>query len=355
MWFHGSVDIPRQTLFKLKNVKTNATWQPKESLYDLPLRVNPYAFAYAAMRTSIVGKHIGLRGSIAGGGLAIASAAYLFKKGMDLEFHPRFNDVKDFIGTGIKGTVGAAFSYLYMMNKGYVWAGHWEDAISKSVAGPHPDFVFASKLDVCLMDAKGSSKNVPDIESLVKKEWKRQIWPNRKETFIFGGTCTEGAIIATRVAPGLSASFIKAHGRFQGVSPLNLASKAIKSVQRANYINACFLLGLHKTAFSMLSRDKVNTAPATLIRELEYSNITGDNVLIAPPRLILQNGNGSYLMRPFADVNFLKKMIIGLYDDSDWSDVILPQTILNTKNQEVEEKILIQGGDGVGAEFFLLK
>lgn len=355
MWFHGSVNIPRQTLFKLKNVKKNATWQPKNSLYDLPLQVNPYAFAYAAMRTSIVGKHIGLRGSLAGGGLAIAAAAYLSKKGMDLKFHPLFNDVKDFIGTGIKGTVGAAFSYLYMMDKGYVWAGHWEDAISKSVAGPHPDFVFASKSDVCLMDAKGSSKNVSDIEKLVKDEWKRQIWPNRKETFIFGGTCTEGAIIATGVSPGLSASFIKAHGRFSSVATLNLTSKAIKSVQRANYINACFLLGLNKTAFSMLSRNEANATPVTLIRELECSNIKNGNILIGPPCLIIQNDNGSYLMRPFSDINILKKMIIGLYEDGDWSDVILPAPIFTTNNQEAEEIILIQGRDGVGAEFVLLK
>lgn len=354
MWFSGAVEVPRQTLFNLKSVNKNASWHPKKSPYDVALNVNPYAFAYAAMRTSIVGTHIGLRGSIAGGGLAIAAASYLNPTGINLEFHPRFSNVKDFIGTGIKGTVGAAFSYLHMLNNGYVWAGHWEDAVATSISGPHPDFIFASKFDVCMMDAKGSSKNSKDVDDLVKKEWKRQIWPNKAQPLIFGGTCTEGSIIATRVAPGITARFVKAHGKFVTSTSTSLTN-AIKSVQRANYINACFFLGLSSTAFSMLS-ERGEGSPLVLRNELKNFNVNKNGILVGPPRLIVgrSSSGGSYLMRPIAHIEVLTEMISGLYAEKRSHEVDLPPPILKVGNENRPKKVLIQGGDAVGAEFTLL-
>lgn len=352
MWFNGSVDVPRETLFKLKSVKKNATWQPKQSGYDSTLKINPYAFAYAAMRTSIVGTHLGLRGSLAGSGLALAAAAYLITNGPKLSFHSRFNNVKDFIGTGIKGTVGAAFSYLYMLDKGYIWAGHWEDTVATPFSGPHPDFVFASKSDVCLIDAKGSSSPTMTIEKLVKSEWKRQILPHEYTAFTFGGTSTEGAVIATEVSSSISANFIKTHGKFKNTSVSSSTHKAIKSVQQANYINACFLLGLHQTAFSMLNPKRANSAPLlTLERELKASASVGDDMFYGPPRLILPAGRFSYLSRPFVRVDILRSILKTLSSNDDFSNAYLPNSVLQANEPGPDDEIIVQGPDGVGAEF----
>lgn len=351
MWIHGSVDIARAVRFELKTVKKNAIWHPKTSLYDSALKVNPYAFAYAATRTSIVGTHIGLRGSIAGGGLAIATTAYLNRDKSGLAFHHRFHNVKDFIGSGIKGTVGAAFSYLYMVDKGYKWAGHWEDVVPPPFGDAHPDFVFASNLRVCMVDAKGSSSNIAAVESLVKQEWKRQIWPNRKKVLSIGGTCTEGVVIATAIAVKKNANFIKAYSNFPSGAVTAASIAAVKSVQRGNYINACFLLGLSKTAFALMSGRRGNARPVdTLLDELKFYNANGD-VFVGPPRLMLQASEKSYVMRPFANIGVLREIIGGLYSDQYSFNWDLPSPILNANDSGKEENFLILGPDGVGAKF----
>lgn len=360
MWLHGAVDLPRQSLFHLKSVKTNASWHPKQSLYGNPVNADPFTFAYAATRTSIVGTHIGLRGSIAGAGLSIAAAAYLQRSAPDLNFHHRFNNVKDFVGTGIKGTVGAAFAYIYMLNKGYVWAGHWEDVVTKSAKGPHPDFVFASDTQVCLLDAKGSSSPHVKVDGLVKQEWKRQIWPHKTTPFHFGGRCTEGAVIATVVSPTVSASFVKAYGQFAPPSPQQRAL-AIRSIQRANYINACFLLGLRDTAFALLASARPNTSPSQqLSHELGNAFLPESDLLLSPPRLILQNGDHSYSMRYSANVRTLREMIES-FDSNDVATEAPPEAAAVKPREYAQyisddsETVVIDGPDGIGARFALVR
>lgn len=277
MWFRGANNIHFHELYNLKHVKINAVWSKAAAPVGIPLSVNPLLFIYASMRTSILGSKVGLRGQLAGAALGSAALCYLtpFLNSVvaaspnSIFLHHNFYHVKDFIGASIKGTIGAALAYLEMQRLGYAWSGHWEDCVisTGTSANPVPDFVFASETDVCLLDAKGSARPFPEVGRLAKSEWKRQIYPNRNVKLKLGGFPTEGRVIASSLVRPRAVGLVAAYGRFPAAGSLTVAPNApitprelaVKSVQKTNFTNAFYLLGLNDLASSFISSASAGT------------------------------------------------------------------------------------------------
>ena len=157
MWFDGEVQLARSARFDVKRINTHRiSWQPRVPNYGVPVTISPWQFAYAVARTSAIGSGLRLPGKLAGLGFSVACLTHLVRDGRsNLKADPDFNLLKDFVGTSLKGVIGAALTYRETQTLGYSWLGHWGDCILP-VTGPHPDFVFSTHTDVCVVDAKGS-------------------------------------------------------------------------------------------------------------------------------------------------------------------------------------------------------
>lgn len=296
MWFSGDVHIPRSRQYDVKRVGKRVTWNTAKVPYGAsPLIVDPFAFALAAARTSIIGGgRLGLRGQLAGFGLSLAAQAYLENRlGKNLTTHAHFSRTKDFIGKALTGTIGAALCHLEMEALGYVWHGHWEDCTKPSASKiKHPDFVYANINDVCLADGKGTFTK-PDTAA--KGGWRAQVLPHAKTVLTFGGTATKGIVVATGLQYTKSAKpseFVLAQGDF-GISPGTTARPAaVRSVQRANFIAAFYLLGLNKYASQLAEAHPAGTDTA------EKTKKYGIPVYISRPRAsILDNNGNEWIMR----------------------------------------------------------
>lgn len=320
-----------------------------------PARFDPYQFAYATARSSIVGKKLGLRGQIAGLGLGAASLAF-FKPPMpnDLVLHQNFSLLKDFVGTSLRGTIGAAVAYLEMLDMGYVWQGHWEDCVAPGYSGAHPDFVFAKPTSVCLVDAKGTTAPAHMADAMAKHEWRRQIYDNRDVALKSGGTANEGRVVATLLSEASPVELVSACGSWRKVPTRGLqagpAPGAVASVQRANFIDAFFLVGFANLAWKMLGFR--NTGP---LEQTSASMVTlnGEALFVGPSRMVLSIGHESLAMHLFcrrsivdaamrsAARNFTLPMEVPLFESglkSGVGNVSRPMT-------------LVDGPDGVGAVF----
>ncbi|WP_312964491.1 hypothetical protein [Stutzerimonas kunmingensis] len=306
--------------------------------------------------------------------------------------HHNFDHTKDFVGSSIKGTIGASLAYLEMQRLGYAWTGHWEDctspsAIAKSPTSkkskgscapksnvPTPDFVFASSRDVCLVDAKGSSRSMKDVRSIAKNEWKRQIYSNRLAKLRAGGTATEGRIIATSLAHPHGIGLVTAYGRFPSAasSPGTLITtlpsatiNAIKSVQQINFINAFYFLGLNAIAAHFVG-GPVGQARAQL-SWARHSAIDIDNrgaVFPGVRRVIDLGSQGAWSMQPFCRLDVLEEAFENLLSDnappvSEAHLILTPQ--IGESASSVDDKMnatdrmIVQSRDGVGAIFERVK
>lgn len=367
MWFTSAAEISRKKRFTLKKIKKNVGWNLPVSPYGNDLAIDPLMFVYAAMRASIVGYKIGLRGQIAGALLGAAALAYLYKPKSNssstadrIRLHWNAHSLKDFVGTGMKGTIGAALAYLEMQDLGYVWKGHWEDCINGSASGAHPDFVFASSTDVCLVDAKGSSSGQVLVEKTAKNEWTRQIRPNLGTVLRFGGTATEGMVIAADLASSADVSLISTYGRLNAATspatpPAKASASAIAAVQRANLINVCFLLGCTDVAFSLLRGGNASGLSSFIKQKAPQALEGGGDVIIGPVRLSVPSQKGIWLVRPFARVHMLEAMASKFSGDTPSMSVDIPQFNLIVprifEENWGEEKQIVQSRDGVGVIF----
>ena len=400
MWFHGIKDVPRYELYKLKQVRTKASWDKPVIPGGPPLAIDPSLFIYASTRASILGQKIGLRGQLAGRGLGAAALCYLTtnlyspgaKATNNIFLHHNFNYTKDFIGSSIKGTIGAALAYLEMQDQGYAWCGHWEDCTTPAVSttspsastskttvsakvkakakAPAPDFVFASSSNVCLVDAKGSARTMQEVQQIAKNEWKRQIYSNRLVTLAGGGTATEGRIIAASLANPNGVGLVTAHGRFIGSSlppgtghssRVSTTSKAIKTVQKINFTNAFYLLGLNAMANHFiggplgLARAEMDAARRSAVDIDDLGSVyTGKR------RIVDLGDQGAWTMQPFCRLDVLEEALENLVSDNAPAVAETPAMLApppdNAKSSGdgkgvSASQVIFQSRDGVGAIF----
>jgi len=389
MWFFGNAEVPRREYYKFKHIKTkNAVWEAVVSPYSkTPLSINPLLFAYAATRASILGPRIGLRGQLAGAGLATASLSYLTlfpPKGIAASptkrvyLHHNFDNAKDFIGSSIKGTIGAAIAYLEMQGLGYAWSGHWEDCIASTPATAFPDFVFASADEVCLVDAKGSASPFAGIGGMAKSEWRRQIYSNAKATMKLGGAPTEGRVIASALTlTGLD--LVTAHGKFSsgkaksatGTQQRSPDPGAVRSVQRVNFTNAFFLLGLNSLARALMPPDTQENVRRPTPAQIEQQRSTatqqaqkideGERVYIGPSRVLAPGTESAWTMQPFCRTSIIDAVVRRFLENKPDTQVpstdfmlpinIDPATAPAEGDDEMPDRVVFQSRDGVGMIF----
>jgi hypothetical protein len=308
-------------------------------------------FAYAAARSSIVGAKLGLRGQIAGLGLASASLSYLTKPVPDDIFlHHNFTLLKDFVGTSLKGTIGAAIAYLEMLDLGYVWQGHWEDCVSSMSGDAHPDFIFAKPSTICLVDAKGTTLSA---DSTAKQEWRRQIYENRAVKLKFGGTADEGRVVATALSETDPAVVVSAYGSWAKPGPTGVKTApspgAVASVQRANFIDAFFLVGLSNLAWKLVGRNDVGSLEQGTARLV---SLRGEEVYVGPIRMTLALDDQQWIMQPFCRKEVVDAAI--RYVSGDRS-VPMEHSVreggLVRSHADDLNATFIDGPDGVGVRF----
>jgi len=58
MWFHGIKDVPRYELYKLKQVRTKASWDKPVIPTGPPLAIDPTLFIYASPAHQYSGKKL---------------------------------------------------------------------------------------------------------------------------------------------------------------------------------------------------------------------------------------------------------------------------------------------------------
>lgn len=369
MWFSGDAQIQRETLFLVKNIGPNKiTWKPGAKPYAPALDVNPWSFAYAATRVSALGAKVGLRGQLAGSGLSVAALAYLLRHAPpgptppSLRLHSEFFLLKDFVGTSLKGNIGAAFAFINMQDRGYVWSGHFEDCVTATPIGAHPDFVFANSTDVCLVDGKGSASSIPKIELKVKAEWRRQIRPWIATPMKFGGLPTEGRVIASAMSISAGMHLVTAHGQFQPPAPVGGSvalprTRAVESVQLANYVDACLLLGRDDLAQQMSDRrrEALGVVVAIWLGDGDQKIDDGEQVYLGTPRLALQGEREQWSMQPFCRAHILNAAVRKFSGELPDLDIPATQALVPPAPRDGMEdrldRVIVQSRDGVGALF----
>ncbi len=360
MWYFGRAKFQRARSYEFDKMGVKASWNAVVSPYGPDLTVNPLAFMYAAARTSITGEKLGLHGLLAGIGQAQSALAFLqlCRGSSELAMHKNFPLAKDFIRTGITGTVGAALSYLEMMDLGYKWAGHWEDCVSGFPSGKHPDFVFASSNSVCLLDAKGKGSLDQPVDSRVKTGWRAQIYPHRAQPMVFGGTANEGRVIGAQLeqltgsASAARAELVVAHGQWAAA---RASPTAIASAQRGNFVSACFLLGLPAMAAALMKTSVLGRVSQRGFENpgdvLGRADVSGASVFVGPTRAVVNFGQSQWAMRPYCRPEALELVVAKFLGGEAGAELptFEPQGVVDADSSRGVH--VVEGGDGFGAEF----
>lgn len=177
MWMNGSVELERLMEYRRGAgnwQSVSGTWGPTTTL-----EIEPMLFLYAAMRGAARGEPPGWRAVSFGFYSALAAMSYL-QRGIygssTLSLHADIQQAKDFLGSGTKGTIGAAVALLEARAQGYSWGGHWEDAFS--LTGKSPDYVLFRNTEMLILEAKGTEQNNPARGKWLKSEWLGQVEPH---------------------------------------------------------------------------------------------------------------------------------------------------------------------------------
>lgn len=380
MWFSGNAVVQRGKRYDVRRIGKRVSWKSPVASYGPALQVDPWTFAYAATRASVVETTVSPCGRLAGAALSTAALVYLTARssprgGLDsLNLSSDFALLKDFVGTSLKGTIGAAIAYIEMQNLGYAWAGHWEECVASPPVGAHPDFVFATTEDVCLLDAKGSATDLSSVERLAKSEWSRQILPNASASLAFGGHPTEGRIVASSMSYGTDVQLVAAHGKFKSstspaaTSPTLVnqpaASESVRSIQIANFVEVCDLLGQLELSHQLRNLKREIAAAGTFL----YINggtatiDSGDRVILSNlPSTIINIDGSAWSMRLFCRhqvLNAALRVIASIDSDGaipKTTRIVAADSLSTAEGPRIKSRsplsVIVQGLDGVGALF----
>jgi hypothetical protein len=386
MWTTESAQLGRAVRVDVKSYTARTYWTtPHSTPYGKSLGVDPLLFLFAIERTCITAGVMDAQSKHASKLLGDVAMAFLTHKLTPpslgtLHIHHNLLTTKDFVGTSIKGIIGAAMGYLEMQNLGYAWQGHWEDCVPAGGAGPQPDFIFAKSTDVCLVDAKGSTSSRNDLIKRAKTEWTRQIRPNLIATLIGGGQPTEGRIIGARLHWSDAAELITAYGKVPPAIPISASvampgsggylgavtlgaatvqntqrlPDGVASVQRINYATACNLIGLNNIGQQLMNLNELADRRQQNIT-LGYLNSTIDTISSGRrfgSSHLRYLGDGSvWKLTPFIVERVLERVVrkfIGsneiLLQANDGGIRVTHGTMMTT----------IEATDGVGIQFQLI-
>lgn len=360
MWFYGMTSLNRDQQFNANFLGASIQWDPVLSPYGTPLQATPFGFLYAVTRTTLTGEKLDTTCRLVGAALSGALQMGLDRKRSELGYQlsPSYvqQRLKDFLKNGFKGGYGGAFAYLDMLGLGYKWHGHLEDCASP-INGKirRPDFVFASNQDICLVDGKCSSQEKSKLESITKNEWREQILPHAKLKLKDGSYPTEGRTIATSLVQGSNACLITAYGKFptSPLSPVNSATHLSfggEAVQRANFINASRLLGLHRLASELKNRAPFSFSQiiqSQNIREHEFDD--SGSALMGPEIGLSVKGSDRLVSQVFLRTQALHGVARRFGDGAanrSYQLPVFPQGVSELNGDSSTQ--IVQGPDGVG-------
>ncbi|MCU1738497.1 MULTISPECIES: hypothetical protein [unclassified Pseudomonas] len=366
MWLTGNINLDRTKSFEYDGLNAKGKMQWIESNpYGTSLSTDPFRFAYALIRSSIIGSKINARQYIASSALALSSMAYMekIKGSSSLHLHSSFSNNKDFVSTGYKGMIGSAFAYLDMTDSGYIWTGHWEDCVPPSISSirdPRPDFVFSDEGNICIVDAKGSASST--VCSKIKSEWKKQIRPYLGQKLSLGGTISRGMVIATTLAHGNTSTLLRAKGELKrGMLPVaghntDDTEGTAEIVQRSNFVDVLRMIEEHDLANAIIGGPQSDAS-------LEYAHVfqmqPTPALLYASYQLPILINSEIWTIRPFcrADAisDAIKKFIL-TDDTSKGSLTRFSEKITISEHQNNQENsniktYIIEAPDGAGALF----
>lgn len=149
---------------------------------------------------------------------------------------------KDYVKGYFAGTVATGLAYLAMINEGYVWSDHFENA-----GGGHPsharkpDFVFGGiGTGVSLMESKGArSGSLTGFDSIVADGYTGQVEPHLGH-LVGGAMATHGYCIGSWLKSTTQAELRIHHTRTpaQQNAATNPAASSLATVQRHNFATA---------------------------------------------------------------------------------------------------------------------
>ncbi|OAE13403.1 hypothetical protein AZH11_05135 [Pseudomonas simiae] len=146
-------------------------------------------------------------------------------------------------------------------------------------------------------------------------------------------------------------------------APINPDSLAIKSVQKTNFTNAFYLLGLNALASKLINaNDNGLGAQKQLAWALAQAEVIDGQgaVFKGISRFVNLGGEGAWIMQPFCRADILREAF--LYLDSNDAPPVSSAALILPTNIEMgrefvsgalrsAERMIVQSRDGVGAIF----
>ena len=101
----------------------------------------------------------------------------------------------------------------------------------------------------------------------------------------------------------------------------------------------------------MLNSSDTGRSPIEeFFRESEQLDRKGD-LILGPPRLLIARDKVSYLMRPVGHLGILEQMALVLQPDMPYKAPPQSELILASPEDDRVSEFIIQGRDGIGAQF----
>lgn len=152
------------------------------------------------------------------------------------------DNFKDYIKSYFSGTVATGLAYLAMINEGYIWGDHFENAGGgNSTHTRKPDFVFGGLgVGVALMESKGSrSGTLKAFDATVLDGYTDQVEPHLG--YVVGGAmATHGYCIGAWLKSPMKAELRVHHTKvpMPGAPAYAIGTPTLATIQRHNFATA---------------------------------------------------------------------------------------------------------------------
>ncbi len=301
---------------KPRNSITHSTFK-SEPLMVGNMPVHFIALVASIVRTSAAGSKVSAKSTAATTSLAEGVLEYISSTPAGLAVDPRFNELKEFVGTTYTGILGAGLAFLRMLHDGYMWKAHYEELKvgGGGVAQPEPDFAFAKPGDVAIVESKGTGKDLPAAIAAAKNGYLRQVHPVANVALSGLGLSSHGYAFGTALNAGLqqTSPFVQMAMVFSefvgssGVAPsrstvppapgVNQAFVNVHRVREANYKEVFAQLGLdisHLQAAAQLPLRDENLFQSPWRHTLEIDGEPWTATIALPMRILRDIERGRF-------------------------------------------------------------